>query len=124
MTTSTSTTTPDRSLVPSRSVDPRDLVRRHPWEALLVAILAGTIVYNVAESTNYLGVDNLVNLFQLSIEKVIVAVMMTFIIVSGEIDLSVASTMGLSAAVLAKLHEGGSVPVSYTHLTLPTNREV
>ena len=110
MTTSTSTTTPDRSLVPSRSVDPRDLVRRHPWEALLVAILAGTIVYNVAESTNYLGVDNLVNLFQLSIEKVIVAVMMTFVIVSGEIDLSVASTMGLSAAVLAKLHEGGSVP--------------
>jgi rhamnose transport system permease protein len=88
----------------------RDVIRRNPWEALLVVILAGTIVYNVSESTNYLGVDNLVNLFQLSIEKVIIAVMMTFVIVSGEIDLSVASTMGLSAAVLAKLHDGGSVP--------------
>jgi rhamnose transport system permease protein len=88
----------------------RDVIRRNPWETLLVLILAGTIVYNVVESTNYVGVNNLVNLFQLSIEKVIIAVMMTFVIVSGEIDLSVASTMGLSAAVLAKLHEGGSVP--------------
>jgi rhamnose transport system permease protein len=86
------------------------VIRRNPWETLLVVILAGTIVYNIAESSNYVGVNNLVNLFQLSIEKVIIAVMMTFVIVSGEIDLSVASTMGLSAAVLAKLHEGGSVP--------------
>ncbi|WP_117000949.1 ABC transporter permease [Desertimonas flava] len=90
--------------------DVRDVARRRPWETLLLAILVVTIVYNIAESTNYLGVDNLVNLFELSIEKVIVAVIMTFVIVAGEIDLSVASTMGLSAAVLAKLHDGGSVP--------------
>ena len=88
----------------------RDLVRRNPWESLLVVILAGTVVYNLLESTNYLGVDNLVNLFELSIEKVIVAVIMTFVIVGGEIDLSVASVMGLSAAVLVKLQSGGSVP--------------
>jgi rhamnose transport system permease protein len=88
----------------------RDVIRRNPWETLLVVILAITVVYNVAESSNYVGVNNLVNLFQLSIEKVIIAVMMTFVIVCGEIDLSVASTMGLSAAVLAKLHDGGSVP--------------
>ena len=91
-------------------LDPRPYARRNPWEALLVAILAVTIVYNIVESTNYLGVDNLVNLFELSIEKVIVAVIMTYVIVAGEIDLSVASTMGLSAAVLARLHDGGSVP--------------
>ena len=35
------------------------------------------------------------NLFQLSIEKVIVALVMTLIIINGEIDLSVASIMGL-----------------------------
>ena len=93
-----------------RAMNVRDVIRRNPWETLLVVILAGTIVYNIAESSNYVGVNNLVNLFQLSIEKVIIAVMMTFVIVSGEIDLSVASTMGLSAAVLAKLHDGGSVP--------------
>lgn len=92
------------------NLDPRRFAKRNPWEALLVAILAVTIVYNIVESTNYLGVDNLVNLFELSIEKVIVAVIMTYVIVAGEIDLSVASTMGLSAAVLAKLHDGGSIP--------------
>jgi rhamnose transport system permease protein len=49
-------------------------------------------------------------MFQLSIEKAIVAVIMTLVIINGEIDLSVASVMGFSAAVVAALHEGGSVP--------------
>ena len=75
---------------------------RYPWETLLLVILAGTIAYNLVKSTNYLDVDNLVNLFQLSIEKAIIVVMMTFLVIAGEIDLSVASVMGLSAAVLAR----------------------
>ncbi len=87
-----------------------DLVRRNPWESLLLVIFAGTVVFNVTQSTNYLDVDNFVNLFELSIEKVIIVVMMTFVIIAGEIDLSVASIMGLSAAVLAILNDGGSVP--------------
>lgn len=93
------------------TVDPlRDVVRRYPWEALLLTLLLGTIVFNLVESSNYLGVDNIVNLFKLSIEKAIVVVIMTFVIIAGEIDLSVASVMGLSAAVLAKLHDGGGFP--------------
>ena len=87
-----------------------DLVRRNPWESLLLVIFVGTVVFNVTQSTNYLDVDNFVNLFELSIEKVIIVVMMTFVIIAGEIDLSVASVMGLSAAVLATLNDGGSVP--------------
>ena len=57
-----------------------------------------TVVFNVTESTGYLGVDNFVNLFELHIEKVIVVVTMTFVIIAGEIDLSVASVMAWSAA--------------------------
>jgi rhamnose transport system permease protein len=87
-----------------------DVARRNPWETLLLVILAGTIMFNVTQSTNYLDIDNFVNLFELHIEKAIIVVMMTFVIISGEIDLSVASMMGLSAAVLAKLHEGETVP--------------
>jgi rhamnose transport system permease protein len=87
-----------------------DVARRNPWETLLLVILAGTIVFNVTQSTNYLGVDNFANLFELHIEKAIIVVMMAFVIISGEIDLSVASVMGLSAAVLAKLNEGQTVP--------------
>jgi rhamnose transport system permease protein len=82
-----------------------DWARRYTWELLLAMILLATIAFNISESSGYLGVDNFVNLFHLHIEKVIVVVTMTFIIVSGEIDLSVASVMALSASVLAALHE-------------------
>ena len=73
--------------------------------AARLAILLGTIVFNLTQSSGYLSVDNFVNLFQLHIEKVIVVVAMTFVIIAGEIDLSVASVMAWSASVLAALHE-------------------
>ncbi len=79
--------------------------RRYTWELVLGVILLGTIVFNLTQSSGYLGVDNFVNLFQLHIEKVIVVVTMTFVIIAGEIDLSVASVMAWSASVLAALHE-------------------
>src|SRR5918999_3476712 len=84
--------------------------RSRSWELLLVAILLATVAYNASQSDVYLDVDNFVNLFQLSIEKVIVAVVMTFVIVNGEIDLSVASVMAFSACLLGVLNEGGTVP--------------
>ena len=51
-------------------------------------------MFNITQSNGYLGVDNFVNLFELPIEKVIVVITMTFVIIAGEIDLSVASVMG------------------------------
>lgn len=88
----------------------REWVRSHRWEALMLVVVAITIVVNALISPFYLGFDNFVNLFWLSNEKIIVALIMTFIIISGEIDLSVASVMGFSAAVMATVHETGSVP--------------
>src|SRR5918996_5912786 len=81
--------------------------RVRSWELLLAVILVGTIAYNATQSPVYLDVDNFVNIFRLSIEKVIVAVVMTFVIVNGEIDLSVASVMAFSACVLASANEAG-----------------
>lgn len=81
--------------------------RTRSWELLLAVILVGTVAYNAANSDVYLDVDNFVNLFRLSIEKVIVAVIMTFVIINGEIDLSVASVMAFSACVLAASYEAG-----------------
>jgi rhamnose transport system permease protein len=81
--------------------------RERTWEVLLAIILVGTVVYNASRSPVYLDVDNFVNLFRLSIEKVIVAVIMTFVIVNGEIDLSVASVMAFSACVLGAAYEAG-----------------
>jgi rhamnose transport system permease protein len=77
------------------------------WEGMLALILAVAILVNVALAPQFLTVQNQVNLFQLSIEKIIVALIMTFIIISGEIDLSVASVMGLSACVFGALFSKG-----------------
>jgi rhamnose transport system permease protein len=78
------------------------------WELLLLAVLVAIVALNIARSPYYLGVGNIVNLFQLSIEKIIVALMLTLIIVNAEIDLSVASVMGLAAAVMAWLFQLGA----------------
>jgi rhamnose transport system permease protein len=88
----------------------REWARTHSWEVLLAGILIVTIVVNISLSSAYLSVDNFVNLFQLSIEKAIVAVVMAFIIINGEIDLSVASVMAFAACVMAGLHDQGAVP--------------
>lgn len=85
-----------------------DRLRRWQWELLLVAILVAIVAVNVSLSPFYLGTANFSNMFQLSIEKVIVVVIMALVIVNGEIDLSVAAVMAFSASVLASLHEGGA----------------
>ena len=81
--------------------------RLRSWEGLLLAILAVVVIINISRSPEYLSIGNQINLFQLSIEKIIVALAMTLIIINGEIDLSVASIMGMSACVLAALHSKG-----------------
>jgi rhamnose transport system permease protein len=78
------------------------------WEGLLLVILAVILTVNSAIVPEYLAPQNLINLFQLSIEKIIVALIMTLIIINAEIDLSVASVMGLSACAFGVLVEGGT----------------
>ena len=81
--------------------------RLRSWEGLLLALLLVVLAYNIARVPNFLTVGNQINLFQLGIEKAIVVLAMAFVIVNGEIDLSVASMMGLAAATVAALHERG-----------------
>jgi rhamnose transport system permease protein len=85
----------------------RKLERLISWEGLLVAILIIVIGFNVLTTPYYLQVQNQINLFQLHIEKIIVALIMTFLIINAEIDLSVGSVMGLAGCVMAYLWEKG-----------------
>jgi rhamnose transport system permease protein len=83
------------------------------WEGFLLFVLIFVILVNIYQAPAYLSMDNQINLFALSIEKIIVALIMTFIIINAEIDLSVASMMGLAACTLAWLFElGYSMPVA------------
>ena len=77
------------------------------WEGGLLALFCITFALNAAFAPEFLTLQNQINLFQLSIEKIIVALVMTLIIINAEIDLSVASVMGLSAVVFAFLVNHG-----------------
>ncbi|MFN8529701.1 MAG: ABC transporter permease [Anaerolineae bacterium] len=77
------------------------------WETLLLVVLIVVLVINTQLSPYFFDLNNISNLFRLSIEKAMVVLMMTFVIINGEIDLSVASVMGLSASVLAFTYEAG-----------------
>lgn len=77
------------------------------WEGFLLAALVLIVGANAALSPQFLTIANQINLFQLSIEKIIVALVMTLIIINGEIDLSVGSMMGLAACAFGWLFEQG-----------------
>jgi rhamnose transport system permease protein len=54
-----------------------------------------------------LSLGNQVNLVQLSVEKAILALVMAFVIINAEIDLSVGSMMGLAACAFGVMVDGG-----------------
>lgn len=77
------------------------------WEALLVVLLLiGVIIGNIL-SPYFLSGFNFYALTSNIMEIAIMALPMTLIIIAGEIDLSVASVLGLSSVVLGLLWESG-----------------
>ena len=86
------------------------LDRLRSWEGFLLLVFVALFALNALASPYFLTVQNQINLFQLSIEKVIVAVIMTLVIINGEIDLSVASIMGLAASAFGWLFQSGFRP--------------
>ncbi|MCX7287093.1 MAG: ABC transporter permease [Rhodobacterales bacterium] len=77
------------------------------WEGFLFLVLILIYAVNAWNSPVFLTIGNQINMFQLSVEKIIVALVMTFIIINGEIDLSVASVMGLAACAFGWLVQAG-----------------
>ena len=83
------------------------LKKLQSWEGFLFVVLLVIITVNSYLTPQFLTFSNQINLFQLSIEKIIVALVMTFIIINAEIDLSVGSMMGLSACAFAFAFQSG-----------------
>jgi rhamnose transport system permease protein len=83
------------------------------WEGFLAILLLVIVIVNSLISESFLSIENQINLFVLSIEKVIIVLIMAKIIINAEIDLSVASMMGLSACALGWFVESGmSMPMA------------
>lgn len=84
------------------------MTRLFSWEGFLFAALLVIFTFNAIWTPDFLGILNQINLFQLSIEKIILALVMTFVIINAEIDLSIGSMMGLSACAFGYLVEQGT----------------
>ena len=75
-----------------------DRILRH--ETVLAVLLVAALVVLAGQSSHFFTADNLLNQGRLMAEVGLVALPMTFVIVTGGIDLSVGSIFGLSAILL------------------------
>ena len=77
------------------------------WETLLVVVLLICVVLGSILSPYFLSGFNFYALTSNAMEIAIMALPMTLIIIVGEIDLSVASVLGLASVVLGLLWQDG-----------------
>src|SRR3954447_17803924 len=83
-----------------------------PSQQVLLALLALEVVVFAAIGTNFLTRPNAFEVLRLSVEIGLLAVALTPVIVSGGIDLSVGSLMGLSADLFGKFSRDLGLPIS------------
>ena len=80
------------------------------WEALLVLLIFGAGVWSWTLSSFFLRRANLLDLLTPYIFIGLLAFGLTFVVIAGEIDISVVSTMAVSAACFAQIwHAGANV---------------
>lgn len=78
------------------------------WEIGLVSLIAIVWVVGTVFSPNFLTSSNFANTFASSMGIALMVIPMAWLIIAGEIDLSVASIYGLSASVLGRSMEAGN----------------
>ncbi|HEY6501405.1 MAG TPA: ABC transporter permease [Streptosporangiaceae bacterium] len=74
------------------------------WETGLVVVVIAIVIFGNAVSPQFLTSNNFFNLGLTTGEIAIMALPMALIIISGEIDLSVESMLGMSSALLGVLY--------------------
>ena len=87
------------------------------WETLLGALLVAVIISGTLTSDVFFEGSNLTIILGVAMEKAVMALPMTLIIIAGEIDLSVESMAGLASAILGFLWAAG-VPIEIAMLVV------
>ena len=83
----------------------RRLARRVSWETILASLLVIAILGGFLLNKDFLTADNFTNLLANFVEIALMALPLTLIVIANEIDLSVASILGLSSSLLGLLWE-------------------
>jgi rhamnose transport system permease protein len=86
-------------------IDARTLLGR--WESLIVALIVCTAVLGQSLSPNFLTSDNFSFASADLAEIALMALPLALVIVAAEIDLSIASVLGLSSALMGELWNAG-----------------
>jgi rhamnose transport system permease protein len=105
---SPSTAAPAPSAEPGReglAARARATARR--WETLLIGLIAVTIVVGAALSSEFLSADSFTTGSLDFSEVALMALPLALVIIAAEIDLSVASVLALSSALMASLWNSG-----------------
>jgi ribose/xylose/arabinose/galactoside ABC-type transport system permease subunit len=89
-----------------------NIQRKFSWtlafkNIFVYAVLALIVIGFSAVSLNFLNPDNIVNLLRMSVPTLLVSGAGTLIMISGNIDLSVGSMVGLSGVIYAILLQNG-----------------
>lgn len=80
-------------------------------ETILAALVIIALIVLSAQSDKFFTIDNLLNQGRLMTEVGLIAIIMTFVIVTGGIDLSVGSILGMSAIMLGVLWKNVGLPL-------------
>lgn len=94
-----------RTLTAEKKFNARAFFFQWEWILLLVFILIQVVNANL--SPYYLNFANLVDTTMTFLDKVFIVLPMVFIIVMGEIDISVGSTVALSAVLMGMANKAG-----------------
>src|SRR6185436_16800730 len=86
----------------------KKILLRH--EALLFLLLAAEILYFNAVGRRFGTADNVANIVRHSVEIGLLALVMTPVVLTGGIDLSVGSTLGLCAVLFGKFWRDAGFP--------------
>src|SRR5215472_13347478 len=85
-------------------------VRATPERVLVVLLAAEVAVFSLL-GKNFLSADNAFEVVRLSVELGLLALALTPVIVTGGIDLSVGSLMGLSAVLFGMMWRDARLPI-------------
>ena len=77
------------------------------WEALLLGLIAVTLVFGTGSSSEFLTADSFTTGSLDFSEVALMALPLALVIIAAEIDLSVASVLALSSALMASLWNSG-----------------
>jgi rhamnose transport system permease protein len=89
-------------------------ILRH--ETILAVLLVLALFVSANLSDRFFTVDNLLNQGRMMTEAGIIAIGMTFVIITGGIDLSVGSILGLTAIVLGMVWKDAGLPLPFAML--------